>query len=153
MKISIDIKQQLVHQMLEMLKEKMNILSTAMEETIESMQNDTKSSAGDKFETGREMMQIELNNLKSQMAHIKQSNNDLAKVNPSFINSKVSFGSLVKTNLGNYFISIALGKIKIDNQDYYSISLASPVGKILKDKQAGDDVQFNGKTLKIEEII
>ncbi|MCU4162525.1 hypothetical protein [Carboxylicivirga caseinilyticus] len=153
MKISIDIKHQLVNQMQELLNEKMTTLSKAMEETIESMQNDTKSSAGDKFETGREMMQIELNNLRVQMSQLQQANHDLAKVNASLSTNKVSFGSLVKTNLGNYFISIALGKIKIENQDYYSISLASPVGKILKDKQAGVDVQFNGKTLKIEEII
>nr|WP_319400770.1 hypothetical protein [uncultured Carboxylicivirga sp.] len=153
MEISIETKQQLVTKMTELLNDKIGILSKAMEQAIESMQDDTKSSAGDKFETGREMMQIELNNLKTQMAQLKQSQSDLSKINSSIKTDKVSFGSLVKTNLGVYFISIAQGKINIDNNDYYSISLASPIGRILKDKQAGESLSFNSRTLRIEELI
>ncbi|MBS2098756.1 hypothetical protein [Carboxylicivirga linearis] len=136
----------------ELLNDKISILNKAMEETIESMQNDTKSSAGDKFETGREMMQIELNNLKSQMAQLKQSQSDLSKVNSSMVYNKVGFGSLVKTNLGIYFFSIAQGKIKLNNNNYFSISLASPIGQALKDKKAGDTINFNGRSILIEDI-
>nr|WP_321453958.1 hypothetical protein [uncultured Carboxylicivirga sp.] len=153
MEISIETKQVLVTKMAEVLNDKIGILSKAMEQAIESMQDDTKSSAGDKFETGREMMQIELNNLKTQMAQVKQSQSDLSKINPSIKTDKISFGSLVKTNLGVYFISIAQGKIKLNNNDYYSISLASPIGRILRDKKAGESLSFNGKTLLIEDLI
>ena len=152
MEINIETKQQLVNKLNELLNEKISILNEAMNETVESMQNDTKSSAGDKFETGRERMQIELNNLKSQMAHIKQSQNDLSKLKSDIINEKVRFGSLVKTNLGNYFFSIAQGKIKLNNTDYHSISLASPIGQALKDKKAGDSITFNGKQIIINQL-
>jgi len=153
MEINIEIKQQLVKRLNELLDEKISILNNAMTETVESMQNDTKSSAGDKFETGRERMQIELNNLKVQMAQIKQSQNDLSKLKPGIINEKVSFGSLVKTNLGIYFFSIAQGKIKLNNTNYFSISLASPIGQVLKDKKAGATIKFNGKSIVIEDIL
>ena len=65
---------------------------------------------------------------------------------------KVEFGSLVETNNGIYFISIAYGKIELDNKDYYSISLASPIGKLFHQKKEGDKLDFQGREFEIKNI-
>ncbi len=151
--ISIELKKSLHKHALELLNKKIEVLHHAMAETNESMQTDTKSSAGDKYETGREMMQIELNNLKSQFNQIEQSKTDLQQVNLTTPHTEIGFGSLVSTNLGIYFVSIGLGQVKYLNQNYFFISLASPIGKVLKGCKNGETVSFNGQTLSLNEII
>ncbi len=153
MKISIELKQSLYQYALELLDKKIEVLHHAMTETNESMQSDTKSSAGDKYETGREMMQIELNNLQSQLKQIEQSKSDLQRIHLSSPISETGFGSLIRTNLGIYFISIGLGQIKYLNQSYYLLSLASPIGKVLKGHKAGDIISFNGKEITLLEVV
>lgn len=73
----------------------------------------------------------------------------------NFLNEalKVAFGSLVVTDNGTYLISIGIGKIQIDDQICYAIFFASPIGGLLKDKVVGDEVQFQGRTLKIKEVV
>ncbi len=153
MKLSIELKHSLFQQAIELLDKKTVVLQQAMAETNESMQSDTKSSAGDKYETGREMMQIELNNLQSQLNQIEQSRADIQRINLSSEHSEIGFGSLVKTNLGVYFISIGLGQVKYLNQSYYFVSLASPIGKTLLGHKAGNTICFNGRELSLLEII
>lgn len=117
------------------------------------MKNDTKSSAGDKFETGREMMQMELNKHQAQLKLFLQLQQDLARLDVNKIQDTVIFGSLVMTTLGCYFFSVALGKISVDGCDYYALSLASPVGKRMQGARAGDVIPFQGKSIEITEII
>lgn len=65
---------------------------------------------------------------------------------------RVAFGSLVVTNAGTYFIAIGLGKLDVADQMCYAVSLASPIGQALKDQQAGAEVLFNGRKLKVLEV-
>ncbi len=153
MEISIDLKQQLHQQAISILDDKIDIIHKAMSETNESMLSDTKSSAGDKYETGRERMQIELNNLKVQLNQLEQSKTDLKKINLSKPNFEIGFGSIVFTDLGIYFISIGLGKVQYLNQSIYLISMASPIGKVLKGHKSGDTITFNKRQFSIKETI
>ena len=67
-------------------------------------------------------------------------------------NNQVEFGSLVYTNSGNYFISIGIGKVELNDFTCYAISLASPVGKILEGNIVGNSLSFQGKEINIIEI-
>jgi len=118
----------------------------------ESRDNETKSSAGDKYETGREMMQIEINKSEDQLSKFINYKHQLSKIDLKKKFVKVEFGSLVETSNGTYFISIALGKIKLANTDYYPISLASPIGKLIYQKKEGDSIEFQGRIFKIIRI-
>lgn len=153
MTLSLELKQRLHQQLIAILNGKMDAIHNSMKETSESMQNDTKSSAGDKFETGREMMQMELNNQQVQLNKLKQQIADLSKVNLQIETTIVEFGSLVQTKLGDYYVSVALGKVELDGKNYYTLSLASPIGQALKNKKAGDQVNFQGRTIEIMAII
>ncbi|TNF41120.1 MAG: hypothetical protein EP310_07770 [Bacteroidetes bacterium] len=78
--------------------------------------------------------------------------NELLKIDINKANHKVELGSLVFTNGGNYFISIGLGKIEIENEPVYCISLISPIGKILQNKKPGEKINFQGKEIIILKI-
>jgi len=135
------------------LDRKIEVIQSAIASAKESRNSDTKSSAGDKYETGREMMQIEIEKNEVLLNQTLKHRKELARIDSSEEFNKVSFGSLVVTDQGTYFISIGIGKIQIGNQVCYAISLASPIGGLLKDKLIGDEVQFQGRTFKIKEIV
>lgn len=118
----------------------------------ESKNDDTKSSAGDKFETGREMMQMELDKTEMQMNKVNYSLEILNQLENSKNGESVKLGSLVKCNTGMYYISIGHGSISVDGVKYYAISLKSPIGEILFDKKVGDEVKFNNRVISIIDI-
>ena len=119
----------------------------------ESRDSDTKSSAGDKFETGREMMQREMDKISASIDQSKNQLNFLSKINLNRSYSIVDLGCLITTDQGIYYISIGLGKVEINAEIIYAISLDSPIGQLLKGKRVGDELEFRGKTLKINQLL
>lgn len=119
----------------------------------ESRDSDTKSSAGDKFETGREMMQREMDKISASIDQSKNQLNFLSKINLNRPYSTVDLGCLIITDQGIYYISIGLGKVEINAEIIYAISLDSPIGQLFKGKRVGDELEFRGKTLKINQLL
>ncbi|MDA8559250.1 3-oxoacyl-ACP synthase, partial [Flavobacteriaceae bacterium] len=119
-----------------------------------SLNEETKSSAGDKHETTRAMIQIEreknskrikeIENLKKQLIIIKSVQSD---------NSKVSPGSIILTSTNNYFISISSEIFSNDTSKFYCVSINTPIAKAYLGKMIGDIVTFNNIDSKIEKII
>ena len=140
-------------QLIEILNSKIEVLKNTIAEAIESRNNDTKSSAGDKYETGREMIQIEIQKNEIQLNKTLELKKELSKINLAKTCTKAEYGSLVITNQGNYFLSIGYGKIEIEDNTYYSISLASPIGKLLHNKKQDEQFIFNRKEFTITSII
>ena len=146
-------KQLIYSKIQQLLDDKIETLKEEIESTKEARNNDTKSSAGDKYETGREMMQIELDKNEAQLNKTVKLKSELSKINILKEYNKVEFGSLVVTNQGTYFISIGIGKVDINNENYYSISLASPIGKLLLNKEIGNKIKFQNREFKILNIV
>ena len=119
----------------------------------ESRDSDTKSSAGDKFETGREMMQREMDKISASIDQSKNQLNFLSKINLNRPYSTVDIGCLIIADQGIYYISIGLGKVEINAEIIYAISLDSPIGQLFKGKRVGDILEFRGKTLKINHLL
>jgi hypothetical protein len=99
------------------------------------------------------MMQLEIEKNMLQLNKYDLQKNELLKINIQKTHKKVESGSLVFTPENTYFISIGLGKIEIDNEAVYCISLNSPIGKIIQDKKAGEKFNFQGKEIFITKII
>jgi len=135
-----------------LLQEKVNAAQVEITSTRVSFTSDTKSSAGDKHEVGRAMVQQELDKLEEQHAKLVVLQQELARVPLERSFDRVAFGSLVETDQGTYFMSIGLGRIEVDGGSCFAISLASPIGQALKDKQAGEQVVFNGRSFTVERI-
>ena len=127
-----------------------------IEETISSnqtaLQSETKSSAGDKHETGRAMLQLEMEKAGQQLANIQQMKETLAKIDVLKKSTNAHLGSLVKTNTGNYFLSVSAGQLKVDNEFYYAVSVSSPIGKLLLGKSVNEQVMFNSINIKLLSI-
>ena len=128
-----------------------------VQEILLSFQNDlqseTKSSAGDKHETGRAMLQLEMEKTSQQLIGIKQMISVLDKIDISKKLKKIHLGSIVFTEKDSYFLSISAGKIILNNEVFYAISTSSPIGKLLLGKQENEQFLFNGNTLKIQKIV
>ena len=118
----------------------------------ESLLSETKSSAGDKHETGRAMLQLEREKAGNQLKDIQVQQERFSKVNIHSKSDVVCLGSLVKTNVARYFIAISVGKIVIDDTIYFAISPSSPIGQMLLGKTVGDAFTFNGIEQQISDI-
>jgi len=153
MKPTLATKAAIVKQLHRLLNERKEVLINTITDLKKSRDNETKSSAGDKFETGRAMMQAEMDRYSIQVDNTQQAINDLSQIDISKKHQKVALGSLLITTNGNYFIGIGYGKIEIEQNSYYAISLASPVGRLFKDKTVGAVVQHLSNSYKILELI
>lgn len=118
----------------------------------ESRNEDTKSSAGDKYETGREMMQMEINKNELQLGKALVLKQDLSRVDASRDCTQAEFGSVVVTDKESYFIAIAAGKVQVHGTTYHAISMASPLGNALAEKRVGDTIQFQGRQWTIRTL-
>lgn len=134
----------------EKLSEKIENFEKLISETRASS-NDTKSSMGDKYETGREMLQQEINNLQVQLNEVLKQKDFLKTVLPK-PNDKAEKGAIVKTEKGLFFISVSLGEIKIDSEKIICISPESPLAKAMNGKQKGEVFSLNNMSQKIFEI-
>lgn len=119
---------------------------------IQSRNEDTKSSAGDKHETNRAMMQAEIDKAETQLLRYKQFKSELENIKGKTPCKTIQTGSLIITPTEGYFIGIPLGKHSIVGFDVYCISAVSPIGKELVGKKTGDKVKFNNRTILIEHI-
>ncbi len=119
----------------------------------ESLTSETKSSAGDKHETGRAMLQLEREKLGQQLLQAENMKQTLSKVTVTNNTKTVGLGSLVYTEKGNYFLAISAGEFKLDVDKVYCISVSTPIGKLLVGKSNADVFIFNGETIKIKAIV
>ena len=125
----------------------------AMEEARQSGNNETKSSAGDKHETGRALLQLEQEKNTKQLVEMIQLKEKLLKIDASLTSSVVATGSVLLTSNGNFYISIAAGKVEIEGSSYFTISPSSPIAIRFLGLKAGDDAAFNGQTYQIRYVL
>ena len=152
MQKDMPIKKLLYEQLKAKLEHKKQTALVAIQAAIESRDNETKSSVGDKYETGRAMMQMEQARNEAQLTKIIGLKNELQQINIEQQSDQIILGSLVFTNRGNYFIAVGLGKYTIQEEIFYAISTASPIGQLLLGKKVGDALQFRGKTFTVKTI-
>jgi len=118
----------------------------------DSLNSETKSTAGDKHETGRAMVQLEQEKLGKQEKEVQLLKETLQRIDIDKLTPNVSLGNLVITNTHSYFLGIFAGVFKHASYHVFCISIASPIGQCLLGKSAGDTFSFNGETIKILEI-
>jgi len=127
-------------------------LKKQSQELQESLGSETKSSAGDKHETGRAMVQLEQEKLSQQLQELDSTRNILKKINIDAPSNKIRLGSLVKTSTADYFIAISAGVFKQNGKVIYFISASAPIAQLLLGKEKGESFVFNGKEQSILEV-
>lgn len=146
-------KAEIIKYLSNLLDSRISEINAAIILLKESRDNESKSSAGDKYETGRAMAQIELDKIQQQLQNLLSLQAELLKIQPEIRTEKAGFGSLLSTTAGNYFISVGIGKIELGEEAVYAVSLASPIGQALKGTQHGDTITFNGKSIQILNVV
>lgn len=139
---------------LETVKKRIAEKMLKFEELIASTRassNDTKSSMGDKYETGREMLQQEINNLQRQLNEVSVQQISVQKITaePS---AKVQSGALVKTDKGLFYIAASVGEVIADNRKIMTVSPESPLVKAMAGLGKGQGFFVNTVSHQIEEI-
>jgi len=124
----------------------------AIGQAQESASSDTKSTAGDKHETGRAMAHLEQEKNAKQLAEAQQQLNIINRINPTEVYNQVVLGSLVFTNKGNFYISVSAGKIEIDNNQFIAISLQSPIGMAMVNHKKEQKFIMNNQEFVIEDV-
>jgi transcription elongation GreA/GreB family factor len=148
-----DLKKELYNLCINYVQKRMDTAIQAINAAQQAANEETKSSAGDKYETGRAMMQQETDRNRTQL---NEANKLMVALNHININthSKIAGpGSLVITNNGKFYIAVSAGTLVLNGEAYFAISPASPIGSILIGKNAGDEFILNGKQYRVENII
>jgi hypothetical protein len=133
----------------QLLEEKINHIQGILKDLHLSAANETKSTAGDKHETALAMLQIEQENKRNQLSALQLQKALLNKIDPAIVSPAVVNGSLVKTGAGYFFVSVALGKIVVDNETIFALSASSPLGQKLMGHTAPARIELNGRIYAI----
>lgn len=144
---------QLVHAACKkVIDERLSMAQTAMTDAQTSANQEEKSSAGDKYETGRAMAQQERDKAATQVAEAMKMKEAFSRMDPHKNSLTIEFGSLVQTNQGYFYMGIAAGKLAVKGIECLAISQVSPIGKLMMGKQPGGSVTFNKQTFEIQTV-
>ena len=126
------------------VRETLQRLQADMVVLQESRQSDTKSSAGDKHETARAMVDQELQQLNEQREKAQRNQSELQQLTeaPCEVAAR---GAAVETERIIYFISISFGKLPVEGpKPVYALSPVSPAAQAMLGKRAGEVFEING---------
>lgn len=150
--MAIDLKKILFDKCLEFVDERIELESAAIERAKKAAASEEKSSAGDKYETGRAMMHLEQEKYARQLQQALDLKKSLMQLDVKKSYATVQPGALVITNRDNFFFAISADEIEIDDEEYLALSFASPLGQAFAGLKEGESVDFRGVKYAINSI-
>ncbi len=145
-------KERLLAHCLQLAAEKVLALEQELRSTRDATTSESKSSAGDKHETGRAMMHLEQEKLHKQLAEAQSVWVHLQKIDASVLTERASKGSFVETDKASFLIAAGLGKVELEGEVYFVISAQSPIAIQLTGKKSGDSFKLNGIGYNIRSV-
>ncbi|WP_370087772.1 hypothetical protein [Ekhidna sp.] len=136
-----------------LLEGKIGDLEAELAAVRESAISETKSSMGDKYETGREMMMQEGNRLSHQLDLYLSQLATLKSIDAEKSLDHVKSGSLIQTNKGWFYISAPIGQVVHNEKRIFVISPSAPLAKEMMNKAINDSFTFNGQAQTIVDLI
>ena len=151
--MSIQLKKKLLDLCLNQVNDKINILQSEFNVYKDSAANETKSTAGDKHDTSKSMMQMEQEKMSAQLMDILNQKKVLLTLSLNMNQKSIGLGSIVYTDNGIFFLSIFSKPITIEDCLYIPISLQSPIGKDLIKSKVGSSFMVNTKQYKVLDFV
>jgi len=146
-------KQKLLEQCIALLQQRAVEYKQAIDDARMAQQSETKSSAGDKYETAREMMTQQIETLSVQLTATER---DLSLITGLLSDGKstsvITRGSLVLTSAGMFLIAAGVGKVMFDEMSVQVVSPDSPLAKLLIGKSNREKIVLNGKEIVVEDF-
>jgi hypothetical protein len=134
------------------LNERIQVIEQSIQQIQASANEETKSSAGDKYETGRAMAQLEIEKMSLQLAELRKASQELTRISPNQKHTQVKHGSLIFTDRGNFYIAVNAGQFTIHNTDFYSISPNAPLALSAMGLAANASFIVQGKKFTLTDI-
>ena len=134
------------------LDQRMQTSLDAMNAAQESANGESKSSAGDKYETSRAMGHLDRDMHARMYQQTREERILVERIDESIIFKKGALGAFIITSMGDFFLSVSIGQVKIDEKSIMIISPQSPIGALLMGKIVGDKINFRGKEAEVLEI-
>lgn len=147
------LKKQLIEECKRYVDVRINTARESMHYAQQSANEESKSSVGDKYETGRAMMQIERDKAAHQLEEAIKLKNTLDNIQPDATAPNVTVGSLVITDKRKIFISIGIGKLILKESEFFVVAPTSPLGSLLMGKKIDDQLIFNNEQITILQIV
>jgi len=145
-----ELKYKLIETGVQLLKERAENAKKAMEELQQSA-NDY-GLPKDRYDSFRAQVLRKRDLFAEQYQKAMDEMDIMQKIDAKKISEKVEFGSIIITNKQKLFVSISLGKIELEKEQFYAISTQVPIYKSIQNKKAGEKFEFNGLNFEILDI-
>lgn len=142
----------LYQQCIAYVENRIHTATEAMRYAQDAANTEEKSSAGDKYETGRAMMQIERDKAAQQLEEAKKLKQMLSTIQTDVRLEGIGLGSLVLGDHVNFYIAISIGKVRAIDKEFIAIAPNAPVATMLMKLKKEDVFHFNGMQHVIREI-
>lgn len=135
------------------LEAELKEIELSLDALIHDLANETKSSAGDKYETAREMIQQEREQLESAKQNKRQQLAQINRLSEANSNKISEAGSIIETDLGFFLLGVSIGKVELTNETVlFVLGLQSPLSQALLGKTVGDTVLVNQRYYNVKAI-
>jgi hypothetical protein len=148
----IALKSKLKNFGLDLLRGRIVTAQEAMNQAQEAANSEEKSSAGDKYETGRAMGQLQKEMHGRQLAEYAKDVKALQSVFTNSVCDRGCPGAVVRTSEIAFFLSAGLGRQEVEGLTILFVSPMAPLARSLQNKKSGDSMFFNGVNIVIEEV-
>ncbi|MEG0916664.1 MAG: hypothetical protein RSF68_06610 [Myroides sp.] len=145
-------RKELKQLVLDTLNNQIEVIQNQISSLSEDAQNDAKSSAGDKHETGLAMMHLEQEKLNTKLVEFLDMQQIALKLSEKKTVKKVVLGSIVKTNKAVFYLSVPIQPVTYKNTPVFCVSVHAPLIQHLLNKEVGAEVTFNNISYRILEI-
>ena len=140
-------------QCLELLEERILSVRSSIDEMRTSARESSKSSAGDKHETGRAMTDLEIEKQQVSLRHLQQMLTCISQLDPQKIMTKAAPGALFSTSQGLIYIAVPLGRLKVENAGVLVISPEAPIVPAFGKYPHEKTIIFNGRSYEILDLV
>ncbi|MEN9352891.1 MAG: hypothetical protein RL318_216 [Fibrobacterota bacterium] len=110
---------------------------------------ETKSSAGDKYETAREMIAQSRSLQERGRAEAQAGLDWLDALDHTRLRECAGAGALVESDLGMHLLGLLTASVQIDAMSIQGITPLSPLGQVLKGKRAGDSFDWRNRRVTV----
>jgi hypothetical protein len=148
----IAFKTRLKRRALDGIGERIAVAREAIDQSQQAANQEEKSSAGDKYETGRAMGHLQKDMYARQLAESIKELAALHAVNTDTLYAIAGAGAFVRGDGIAFFIAAGLGRQQTEGQTIFFLSPLAPLARTLQNKKSGDTLTFNGSLITILEI-
>jgi hypothetical protein len=148
----IAFKQRLKRWALDTIGQRITASREAIDQAQQAANQEEKSSAGDKYETGRAMGHLQKDMHARQLAESMKELAALHSVQTDMLYPAAGPGTFIQAEGIAFFIAAGMGRQQHEGQTILFLSPQAPLARILKDKKPGDSIVFNGAPILILEI-